>query len=513
VIRFNANPDLITAEAGDDTRPARIAGIAVPWDTVATVSDGTEVKFSRGAFDTGQKPAKLLENHDMAQLRGIVDTLADGDDGLEFEATLADTRASRDAVALLKAGAYDSVSVGAQPITFTTDPAGVMTVTEAALVELSLVAVPAYREAVITEIAATVPDPGDEQQDPETQNEESEEMTDAEKAEPIAAEATTPTNPIMYAMARPELPSAVEYIAAMVKGGASFERMRAAVQAAAPEIGLADTPGILPEPILGPVYNNFIGNRPVVDAIGARAMPGGGKVFIRPEVTTHTSIAEQAAEFDTLQSGTLVVTDNQVTKKTFGGYVQISEQDLDWTDPAVLSIVLDDLGRVYANQTDNYAADQLVAGASVTKAFGDFGATTDPDAWVAAAYYAAKTILSGSNGNLPTHMFIAPDVFEMIGKLVDSSNRPLFPQVGPMNAFGTMSPGSTDIVAFGLRVVVDRNFVDGTFIVGDASGYELFEQQKGAISVDVPETLSRTLAFRGYFASLVIDASKFVKFV
>jgi HK97 family phage prohead protease len=513
VIRFNANPDLITAEAGDDTRPARIAGIAVPWDTVATVSDGTEVKFSRGAFDTGQKPAKLLENHDMTQLRGIVDTLADGDDGLEFEATLADTRASRDAVALLKAGAYDSVSVGAQPITFTTDPAGVMTVTEAALVELSLVAVPAYREAVITEIAATVPDPGDEQQDPETQNEEPEEMTDAEKAEPIAAEATTPTNPIMYATARPELPTAVEYIAAMVKGGASFERMRAAVQAAAPEIGLADTPGILPEPIIGPVYNNFIGTRPVVDAIGSRAMPGGGKIFIRPEVTTHTSIAEQAAEFDTLQSGTLVVTDNQVTKKTFGGYVQISEQDLDWTDPAILSIVLDDLGRVYANQTDNFAADQLVATASVTKAFADFGTVDQPEAWVAAVYYAAKTILTGSNGNLPTHMFIAPDVFEMIGKLTDDSDRPLFPMVGPMNAYGTMSPGSTDVVAFGLRVVVDRNFVDGTFIVGDASGYEIFEQQKGAISVDVPELLARTLAFRGYFATLMIDAAKFVKFV
>ena len=513
MIRFNANPDLITAEAGDDTRPARIAGIAVPWDTVATVSDGTEVKFSRGAFDTGQKPAKLLENHDMTQLRGIVDTLADGDDGLEFEATLADTRASRDAVALLKAGAYDSVSVGAQPITFTTDPAGVMTVTEAALVELSLVAVPAYREAVITEIAATVPDPGDEQQDPETQNEEPEEMTDAEKAEPIAAEATTPTNPIMYATARPELPTAVEYIAAMVKGGASFERMRAAVQAAAPEIGLADTPGILPEPIIGPVYNNFIGTRPVVDAIGSRAMPGGGKIFIRPEVTTHTSIAEQAAEFDTLQSGTLVVTDNQVTKKTFGGYVQISEQDLDWTDPAILSIVLDDLGRVYANQTDNFAADQLVATASVTKAFADFGTVDQPEAWVAAVYYAAKTILTGSNGNLPTHMFIAPDVFEMIGKLTDDSDRPLFPMVGPMNAYGTMSPGSTDVVAFGLRVVVDRNFVDGTFIVGDASGYEIFEQQKGAISVDVPELLARTLAFRGYFATLMIDAAKFVKFV
>jgi HK97 family phage major capsid protein len=286
--------------------------------------------------------------------------------------------------------------------------------------------------------------------------------------------------------------------------------MQAAVQAAAPEIGLADTPGLLPEPILGPVYNNFIGTRPVVDAIGVRAMPGGGKIFIRPEVTTHTSIAEQAAEFDTLQSGTLVVTDNQVTKKTFGGYVQISEQDLDWTDPAVLAIVLDDLSRVYANQTDNAAADALAAGASVTTNF-TTADIADPTEWVRWVYTAAEAILSGSNGNLPTHLFLSPNMWRNLGQLVDGQQRPLFPQVGPMNAFGGMAPGTLDASAFGLSVVVDRNFPNDTIIVGDASGFEMFEQQKGAISVDVPELLARTLAFRGYFATLMIDNQKFRK--
>jgi HK97 family phage prohead protease len=512
VIRFDADASLITAEAGDAERPARIAGIAVPWDTVATVSDGQQVRFSRGAFDTAQKPAKLIENHDLTQLRGVVNALQDTDEGLEFEATLADTRASRDAVALLKAGAYDSVSVGAQPTKFTTDAEGVMTVTEAALVELSLVAVPAFKEAVITQVAATEPADAEpeQEQEQETDNieQESEEMADAEKAEPVAAEATIPTNPILYAQARPELPTAVEYIAAMVKGGAAFERMQAAVHAAAPEIGTADTPGILPEPIIGPVYNNFIGMRPVVDAIGARAMPGGGKIFIRPEVTTHTSIAEQVAEFDTLQSGTLVVTDNQVTKKTFGGYVQISEQDLDWSDPAVLSIVLDDLGRVYANQTDNAAADALAAGATTTTNF-TVADIEDPKEWARWTFTAAEGILSGSNGNLPTHMFLSPNMWRNLGKLSDTSDRPLFPQVGPMNAFGTVAPGTLDATAFGLRVVVDRNFPNDTLIVGDASGFEIFEQQKGAISVDVPELLARTLAFRGYFATLMIDVTKF----
>jgi hypothetical protein len=87
----------------------------------------------------------------------------------------------------------------------------------------------------------------------------------------------------------------------------------------------------------------------------------------------------------------------------------------------------------------------------------------------------------------------------------------MFPQIGPMNAFGNLTPGQPNGVAFGLSVVVDRNFADNTIIVGDASGYEIFEQQKGALSIDVPSTMSRTIAFRGYLATLMIDPSKFVK--
>ena len=80
-----------------------------------------------------------------------------------------------------------------------------------------------------------------------------------------------------------------------------------------------------------------------------------------------------------------------------------------------------------------------------------------------------------------------------------------------MNAFGGSNANSTDMMAFGLKVVVDRNFAASTVIVGDPSGYEIFEQQKGAISIDVPSTLSRTIAFRGYLATLMIDSTKFIK--
>jgi hypothetical protein len=169
------------------------------------------------------------------------------------------------------------------------------------------------------------------------------------------------------------------------------------------------------------------------------------------------------------------------------------------------------MGRIYANETDNYAADQLVAGASVTQAFA-VADVAKPEVWTAEIAEAAATILNSSNGNLPTHLFLAPNRWQNLLSLSDDANRPLFPQVGPMNAFGNLAPGQTNGNAFGLQVVVDRNFAAGTAIVGDASGYELYEQQKGAISIDSPSTLSRTIAFRGYFAALMIDQTKFVKF-
>jgi HK97 family phage prohead protease len=508
MIRLQAIPVTLDAAAGEDS-PRTITGVAVPWDVTATVSDGTKVSFLRGAFDLEAKNPKLLENHDSTQLRGVVTELADSEEGLLFTAKFAKTRASDDAIELVKAGAYDSVSVGAIPLKFTMSKNGTMIVSSASLEEISLVASPAFKDAIITEIAASEPEP--EEEATETPNNDTSEEETMSQENPTAVEAAVPTTPI-FAQARRvvEIPTAVQYIAAAIAGGDQWRAMSEALRAAAPDIVTNDTPGLLPTPILSPVYNNFIGRRPVVDAVGVRAMPQGGKVFIRPEVTTHTTIGASISEQSPSQ-GTLVVFNNQVTKQIFGGYVNISEADIDWSDPAILSVVLDDMSRIYANATDNYAADQLASGATVTQAF----AAADlqkPEVWAAEIAEAASTILSGSNGNLPTHLFLAPGIWGDLLSLSDSSKRPLFPQVGPMNAFGNLTPGQANGNAFGLSVVVDRNFASGTAIVGDASGYELYEQQKGAISIDSPSTLSRTLAFRGYFAALMIDSSKFVKF-
>jgi hypothetical protein len=82
-----------------------------------------------------------------------------------------------------------------------------------------------------------------------------------------------------------------------------------------------------------------------------------------------------------------------------------------------------------------------------------------------------------------------------------------------MNAYGQMTPAQGQSLgqAFGLTVVVDRGFAADTVILGDPSGYRIWEQNKGTIAVDSPSTLSKTLAMRGYFATKMVDATKFVK--
>ena len=94
MIQFISSAVTLDAAAGEDS-PRTITGVAVPWDTPATVSGGERVMFSPGAFDLEGKRPKLLEGHDMSQLRGVVTEMVNADEGLLFTATFAKTTESQ----------------------------------------------------------------------------------------------------------------------------------------------------------------------------------------------------------------------------------------------------------------------------------------------------------------------------------------------------------------------------------------------------------------------------------
>ena len=506
MIRLTAQLVTLDAAAGDE--PSRqITGLAVPWNVKATLSGGEEVIFLKGAISEEGPLPKLLEFHDDTRVIGRVTERVSTDEGLMFTAKLSKTRAADDALALLADGALDSVSVGAVPTKFKRRADGVLEVSEARMLELSLVTIPAYADAQIYSVAASSPEEeAIQEEEISTPINTSEE--DA-MSEPTTVEAAVATQPI-YATAKREvkLPTAAEYISAAAVGGDAWSAMREALRAAAPNVTTSDSAGLLPEILVQPVYNNFVGTRPTIDAIGPRSIPAFGSSFRLPYVSTHNSVAAQSAENATLQASTYVVSAYDVSKVSYGGYATVSEQDMDWSSPEVVGLLLDDMARIYAYETDNAVADALLAAVSQSAVLTD---PTSPSEWASDIADACVTILNNSNGNKPTTLFLSPNMFGYLSKLVDTTGRPLFSTYSPMNTFGNAVMNTFQGTAFGLTVVVDRAFATDTVIVGDPSGYFVGEVQKGAISIDNPSTLSRTIAFRGYLAQKMVDATKFVK--
>ena len=506
--------ELTLDAAGPDGMPRRtLAGLALPYNVEATVSDGTKVMFLPGSLNAGGKMPKLYLGHDSSQAVGLVTAMVDSEGGMLYEARISETTLGNEALVLAADGVLDAVSVGVNPTKFSYDENGTMVISAADWQELSLVPYGAFPGASVDRVAASI----HHEETEVVLNSEQEPVEEInEMSQPVEAPAVIEAAPMaqpLYAQARNfKLPTAGEFIAATIQGGSVLAEMSARIQAAAPNITTADTPGILPEIITGSVYDGLNPIRPFVTAIGTRAMPQSGATFRRPKITVRPTVTQQpTGQLNTLDPSTVTVANNDISKLTFGTYVTMSEQDLDWSDPASINIVLNQLAIAYGQATDNYAVDTCHAAISQTASVAD---TSDPADWIAAIYDGARQISASSN-YLPTHMVVTPTTWAALGALVDTTGRPVFPQIGAMNAPGELSAASWNGNPLGLVLVVDKN-APGSFMghaAGPAAGFEFYEQQKGAISVDVPSTLGRTIAYRGYAAAFMADATKFVKFV
>jgi hypothetical protein len=441
-----------------------------------------------------------------------------------FTAKISTTALGDEALVLAADGVLDSVSVGVNPTEFEIDQNGVMIVTAANWLELSLVPQPAFAGATITDVAASIPT-SDEEMSDNTKEE-------ADTPEPLEPQenpvSDTPAPEVIEAstvFAQPKrnfvMPTPAEYLAAMHAGGDTFHNVNAAykdavrsqqtaLQAAAGDILTTDTPGLLPVPVLGPLFQDLNFVRPVVTAFGARAMPNTpSKTFVRPTITTHTSAATQT-EGAAVSATTMVIASNTVTKTTVAGQVTLSVQDIDFTDPAALNLVLNDLAGEYLIATDNIAADNLVAGKTASGS--TWTVTADnPTSLINSLYDAAREITEDSN-YFPTHLCVSPDVWEKLGSQLDGSKRPILGYttngVIGQNSIGRVGGLQyTGMDVMGLQLVVDNNFASGTMLVVYAPGFEIYEQQRGLMSVEVPSQLERVFSYYGYFATFVAKSS------
>jgi hypothetical protein len=518
MIKFTAVPITLDAAAGEDA-PRTITGIAVPWNVAANAS-GQKVMFKRGAFDLNAKPARLLENHDGRPI-GMVTELVDLDNGLGFSASFAKSRQADDVVELIQMSAYDSVSVGAVPKKFKYDKEGVMIVSSADLIELSVVTTPAFSDAKIEKIAASEDDPEVEEESTEPQPDTSlqEETMSQETPETVEATASVPTA-LFYSAPRSPIKTNADYLhhsvqAALNPNSESRLYVAAADEAKAKFIQAADdsfttNPAFSPVAYERNVVQVNIGSRPVIDACGGtRAIPAAGMTISIPKITTNGTVATTSEGGTPSETGIVSSYVNGTVVK-LAGLQRWSVELQERSDPSFAQIMLDNMTRSYRKATEVATIAAITAGG--TQATATAASAAGIQSFVstesAAAYLATGDVVSAYTAGVSQ--------WSLMQNAVDGSNRPLFNAGQPQNSAGSAEATTLFGNVLGVPLYVSSNMVstsidESAFLIVP-SAIEIFESSQLQLSVNVPSTGEIEAMIYGYFCPIVTIAGGLRRF-
>ena len=268
-----------------------------------------------------------------------------------------------------------------------------------------------------------------------------------------------------------------------------------------------DVAGLLPVSVVGDVIAIQDSTRPVWSSFTSRPMPGSGKTFQRPQITQFTDVAKQATEKTEITSRKMTVGSITLTKDTYGGYVDISVQAVDWTDPAILTLVLTDLADQYAIETEA-AASALLAAITQTSVL-----VAAPTAAQVAAFIAdaSAKVYAGSK-RLPDRIWASVDMWAKLLGLTATDGRPAFPGVGATNTAGNISDAGAFVGnIMGLPLVVGPALPASTLIVGTSRYAESYEDVRGQVRQFEVALLGWLVGYYGYAVAAILVPNAFCK--
>ena len=182
----------------------------------------------------------------------------------------------------------------------------------------------------------------------------------------------------------------------------------------------ADNPGLLPENIVAPVINIVEASRPITSTLGPTDLGSGAWAYAT--VTQHTQVGLQAGEKTELASRKMLITKTPLGADTYGGYVNVSKQDINRTSPAILDMIINDLAGQYAIETEEEAADVLWTGGTGGPIL---PAAPTADDINTAIWGAAGSVFAATKGQGRTIVMVSPDMLGVIGPILGAvSTRP-----------------------------------------------------------------------------------------
>jgi len=495
-----------SAELTADSAARTISGKIVPFGGEVGNTSAGAVVFERGAINISDtSKVKLLLEHDPKQPIGRAQFFNETDEGIF--ASFKISKSSRGTDALIEASEElrTGLSVGVM-VNAAKPKNGVLYVSSADLLEVSLVQAAAFKSAAVTDIAASQDEVAEPTQPTESETATVEETTSAVEATPtVEAAAVEAARPAVTAMAyskpRIEL-TAAKYAENTIRAALGDESARQYILAAD---NTTDNAGLVPTRQLSEIINPLGTTiRPSIEAISRGVLPDAGMTFEIPKITAMPTVAitaEDAAFSDTDQNSSFL----SVDVKKYAGQQTFSVELLDRTSPAFFDELIRNMGAAYAKATDAAVNAAIIAGATADATT----TTTYPTASELLGIVArgAASVYNATLG-LPNpfarNMIVNTSQWSNIMTLNDAG-RPIYTASNPMNAGGAVTPTALQGNVAGLNLFVTPNTAagtdtDGSILIVNPDAYTWYESPNYRLRAESTAAGSITIGYYGFGA-------------
>jgi uncharacterized protein len=498
IITFSAD---LTADSANRT----ISGKIVPLNIEAGSTNMGKVIFESGSIEIADpKSIKLLNQHDVKKPLGRGVTFSESEDAIHAVFSVSRSARGTEALILAEEGLQSGLSIGAEVIKSKIKD-GVIHVSAARLVEVSLVTEPAFKSAQVTEIAAEESAVEETIQPTESETATVEETTPAVEATPVEAQAVEAARPTVsaayYTKPRIEL-TAAKYAENSIRAALGDESARQYILAAD---DTTDNAGLVPTRQLSEVINPLGTTiRPSIEAISRGVLPDAGMTFEIPKITvmpTVAEVAENAAFNETDQNSAFL----SVSVKKYAGQQTFSVELLDRTSPAFFDELVRNMAAAYAKATDAAVNAAIIAGATAD-------ATTTVTYPTAAELLGVVARGSASVYNatlgLPNpfarNMIVNTAQWSNIMTLNDNG-RPIYTASQPMNAGGAVTPTALQGNVAGLNLFVTPNTAagtdtDGSILIVNPDAYTWYESPTYRLRAESTAAGQVTIGYYGFGA-------------
>ena len=504
-----------------DTERRIIAGKIVPYEEVGNTSVG-KVVFAKDSIEIGDPgKVKMLMQHMPEKPIGRMQKFNKAEDGIYASFKISASMQGQDALILAGEQLIDGLSVGVD-VNKSIQKKDYLYVTSATLKEVSLVESPAFSAAQVTKVAASE----SEAETPiETKESEAPVEDLATAPQEAKAEAATPTveaarpvitTPLIQTTIRTPITSMAAYTEHKIKAALGNDDSKLYVTAA--DDSFATNPAFSPTKYLAEFVTNTRFGTPAIDACSQGILPTSGMSISVPSLVTSvgggSGVAPEVtveAEAGAVQNTGMETQYLTASVSKYAGMNTLSVELLERSDPNFYAELTKQLEYAYLKRLD-----QTVLAALIQASANGTNTSADLDGIVAFSAEAARTIYTNT-GYFAQNYIANPAQWGALISAQDTTKRPVFTALQPMNAAGQVSTGSIRGNVLGLDLYVDKNFTATTFdddsaIILAPEAFTVYRSAQNFMSVNVVSNLQVQVAIYGYMATIAKMPNGILKF-